>query len=276
MVVVINQERNHTTMNLRSIAQKHAATVAPVGQFSVLRALPVSGSENVGPFVFLDHFGPMDVEPGPGIPAHPHAGIEVITYLFEGAQTHKDSLGNVSRVGAGGAQWITAGRGVIHAEFPEHNARIHGVQIWTSLPSAMKLIPPKYTGVQADGVPELVIGEAKLRLLAGELEGQTGPIDLAQPALLVHVRAGDAELQLPTPAEFQMAFYSLDGEMTIFGEGDAVTIPAGAEGILLGGEPAELPLLFGGPFVMDTRERLQQAKFDYMSGKMGTLDGVPF
>lgn len=259
---------------MRSVTQTFRAHEAPVGDFSVLRALPQPTRRHVGPFVFLDHFGPVTVKDGPGIPAHPHAGIEVITYLFAGSQVHRDSLGNENRVGAGGAQWITAGRGIIHAEKPDVGAQIHGVQIWTSLPRAQKHVDPSYRGVQPEQVPEFAIGDATVRLLSGEYHGAVGPITLAQPSLLLHVRAA-AETTLPLPSSFDLGVYSLSGQIDILSEGNAFTFAPG-EYILLGGEPAEEPLLFGGPFVMDSPENLQRAQRDYYSGRMGTLDGVPY
>lgn len=259
---------------MRTVVQTFHATEAPVGDFSVLRALPQPLRRHVGPFVFLDHFGPTIVKEGPGIPAHPHAGIEVITYLFAGHQVHRDSLGNESRVGPGGAQWITAGRGVIHAEKPDVGDTIHGVQIWTSLPRAKKHVEPRYQGVQAEAVPSFSIGGATVRLLAGDYYGATGPITLAQDALLLHVK-NDAEATLPLPAEFELAVYHLTGTIDILSPGQGYAFPLG-EHILLGGTPAEEPILFGGPFVMDTPERLQQAQRDFYAGRMGTLDGVPY
>lgn len=259
---------------MRTVVQTFRAHEAPVGDFSVLRALPQAKRRHVGPFVFLDHFGPTIVKDGPGIPAHPHAGIEVITYLFEGEQVHRDSMGNENRVGAGGAQWITAGRGIIHAEKPDVGIRIHGVQIWTSLPIAMKHIEPRYQGVQATDVPEFVIGNATIRLLAGQFNSHSGPITLAQPALLAHVKA-TAATTLEIPANYDMGLYHLTGQIDILSPGETVMILEG-ECILLGGEPAEEPLLFGGPFVMDTPENLQRAQRDYYNGRMGTLDGVPY
>lgn len=258
---------------MRTVVQAFTARKAPVGDFSVLRALPQATCRHVGPFVFLDHFGPTTAKDGPGIPAHPHAGIEVITYLLEGEQVHRDSLGNESRVGAGGAQWITAGRGVIHAEKPEVGLLIHGVQIWSSLPRAQKLIEPRYRAVQAFNVPVIAVDKATVHLLAGNLNNATGPITLAQPALLAHVKAS-AETTLSVPADFELAIYHLNGQLEILSHGDSVKFAPG-EYILLGGEPAEEPILFGGSFVMDTPERLQQAQRDYVSGRMGTLDGVP-
>jgi len=259
---------------MRTVVQSFRAHEAPVGDFSVLRALPQATRRYVGPFVFFDHFGPTIAKDGPGIPAHPHAGIEVITYLLEGEQVHRDSLGNESRVGAGGAQWITAGRGIIHAEKPQAGAIIHGVQIWSSLPIAMKHIEPRYQGVQASGVPSISVGGAAIRLLAGEFNGAVGPITLAQPALLAHIKTS-AETTIDLPPKFEMGVYHLTGQLDVLSPGDAVTLPVG-EFILLGGEPAEEPLLFGGPFVMDTPENLQKAQRDYHAGRMGTLDGVPY
>jgi redox-sensitive bicupin YhaK (pirin superfamily) len=258
---------------MRTVLKTFRAHEAPVGDLSVLRALPQPGRRHIGPFVFLDHFGPLTVKEGPGIPAHPHAGIEVITYLLEGSQVHRDSLGNENRVGAGGAQWITAGRGIIHAEKPEVGSRLHGVQIWSSLPRAQKLIEPAYQGIQADEVPQVPVGQAQVRVLAGSLGGVTGPIRLAQPALLLHVRA-EAATELPVPEAFELGIYSLSGTLDVLSAGDTLSINAG-DWIVLGGEPAEGPLLFGGPFVMDTKERLFQAEADYFAGRMGTLDGVP-
>jgi len=259
---------------MRHVAERITAKSAPVGDLVVLRALPTAKRRSVGPFVFLDHFGPFTVKPGPGIPAHPHAGIEVITYLFEGEQVHRDSLGNESRVGAGGAQWITAGRGIIHAEKPEPGVVLHGVQMWTSLPRARKLVEPRYRAVQAEEILVVDLGGARLRLVAGTLEGSTGPVVLAQPALLAHVIA-EANVELKIDAAFELAIYRFNGALEVLSAGESVMLDAG-EYILFGGAPAEGPLLFGGPFVMDSEERLAQAQLDYLRGRMGTLDGVPY
>jgi hypothetical protein len=223
--------------------------------------------------VFLDNFGPLNVQEGPGIPAHPHAGIEVITYLLEGSQVHRDSLGNESRVGPGGAQWITAGRGVIHAEKPEIGSLHHGVQIWSSLPRAKKLVEPSYHGFQAFEIPEVTWSGTTIRVLAGSFQGVTGPVALAQPSLLLHVIASKPAA-LPVRPDFELGIYHLSGQLDFLTPGDSAAVPEG-QTIVLGGEPAESPLLFAGPFVMDTRERLAQAELDYFEGRMGTLDGTP-
>jgi redox-sensitive bicupin YhaK (pirin superfamily) len=262
---------------MRSVVQSFRAHSAPVGDFSVLRALPQAKRRHVGPFVFLDHFGPTTVKEGRGIPAHPHAGIEVITYLFEGSQVHRDSIGNENRVGAGGAQWITAGRGIIHAEKPDVGTVIHGVQIWSSLPIAQKHIEPRYHGVQAEDVPTIILKQLNIRLLCGTLPfvtGPVGPITLAQPALLAHLKV-TFSVTIGVPPGFELGLYHLTGQIDVYSDGDSITLEPG-EYILLGGDKAEAPLLFGGPFVMDTPDNLQRAQRDFQNGIMGTLDGVPF
>ncbi len=259
---------------MRHVTETIAARREPVGDLTVLRALPTRTRRSVGPFVFLDHFGPFVVKPGPGIPAHPHAGIEVITYLFDGEQVHRDSLGNESRVGAGGAQWLTAGRGVIHAEKPEPGVSLHGVQMWTSLPRARKHVEPRYRAVPASEVPDAQVDGAIVSVVAGSFAGAAGPVAVAQPALLVRVRCG-RECRLPVDPAFELAVYRLSGALDLLSAGDAVAFPPG-EYLLFGGEPAEGPLLFGGPFVMNSEEQLAQAGTDYLRGAMGTLDGVPF
>ncbi len=119
---------------IRAVDEVATSQVAPVGTFTVRRALPCHGRHSVGPWVFLDHFGPFRVKPGEdGVGAHPHAGIETVTYLLSGRQEHRDSAGHVGVVAAGGAQWMTSGRGIIHAEHPlaenEAELTLHGIQL---------------------------------------------------------------------------------------------------------------------------------------------------
>lgn len=151
---------------------------------------------------------------------------------------------------------------------------LHGVQMWTSLPRARKFTEPRYRAVQADEIPVVDLGGARLRLVAGSLQGANGPVTLAQPALLAHVIA-DSNVQLPIDASFELAIYRFTGAMEMLSSGESVMLNAG-EYLLFGGEPAEGPLLFGGPFVMDSEEHLAQAQLDYLRGRMGTLDGVPY
>ena len=147
----------------RTVASAHAAFHTLEGDgFEVRRAIPSDDFEAIGPFIFLDHFGPIDVKPGEakGASAHPHAGIETLTLLLDGISWHKDSLGNVSSMRPGEVQWLRAGRGVIHDESPDDEmrrkgGRFHGVQLWINMPKANKHDEPSYRHVRA---PVVTIG----------------------------------------------------------------------------------------------------------------------
>lgn len=285
---------------MNTSAPRWHAEEAPVGHFTVLRALPTHAVQAVGPFVFLDHFGPFAASPET-LPAHPHAGIEVMTYLLEGANEHRDSCGHRGMVEAGGAQWMRAGRGILHAEtnLPQIGPTIHGLQIWARLPRAVQHSEPAYRAIAASEVPQWTVpslqgpGEVGLRLLSGALEGHQGPIPLSTPALLLHVQLPAASrIALALPSGQEYGVYGIDGAARLDGaaallqRGDFACLaantvvldnPTAQPGnvLVLGGEAAERPLYFGGPFVLDSPAALRQAQRDFRDGKMGTLDGVP-
>ena len=282
------------------------AQAAPVGHFTVLRALPIPGADAVGPFVFLDHFGPAPASPET-LPAHPHAGIEVMTYLLSGANRHRDSAGHQGTVQAGGAQWMRAGRGILHAEtnLPELGPVIHGLQIWARLPLALQDDPPQYRAIQADEVPRWTQDGAELRLVGGRCrtpDGERqGPIQLGHACVMLHISlpaGGQCQIGGLDPS-WEHGLYAMAGSAALAAEADRAhhdlargafaALPAGASGVslraasasgselmLLGGEAAARPLRFGGPFVYDSLEGLQKARERYFAGEMGTLDGVPF
>ena len=149
----------------RAVERVVPSQLAPVGTFTVRRALPERARHSLGPWVFLDHFGPFRVKPGQdGVGAHPHAGIETVTYILSGRQEHRDSAGHTGIVAAGGAQWMTAGRGIVHSELPEQeNGRMEGFQLWLNLPAKDKMRAPWYRDLWASRFDELdkVIEEQK-------------------------------------------------------------------------------------------------------------------
>ncbi len=283
---------------LRAVERVLDSERARVGTFTVRRALPARERHSVGPWVFLDHFGPYRAVPGEdGVGAHPHAGIETVTYLLSGRNEHRDSAGHTGVVGAGGAQWMTAGRGVVHAERALAAANgaettMHGVQLWTSLPRLLKNTAPRYQRIDAAAIPRVEREGATVRVIAGAFEALRGPADTLMPLLLWHVTlAPGAALEAAVPDGFEIAAYAVEGEgafgadarsragagrLVLWGGTGAavrVTNPAAAplELLVLGGAPAEGPLVFHGPFVMNNVEQVRAAEIAYRTGRMGTL-----
>lgn len=260
------------------------------GDMRLWRALPVNDRPSLGPFVFLDHYRHQSRR-GIGDRPHPHAGIEVISYLLDGGVEHRDSAGFRDRLGPGDAQWIRAGRGMLHAEQPTGGR--HGLQLCTSLPPSMKFAEPDYASFRAADIPEIRRPGARVRVIAGKVDDTTGPMRNATPTVFAHVQLEPgARIELDVEAD-ELGFYVLEGEalgaagealgagtLALFGPGSRIALQAAAGQpatiALLGGERVEGELIFDGPFVMDTPERIVQAKRDFLSGRMGRLDGVPF
>ncbi len=266
------------------------------GDMMLWRALPLPARQSLGPFVFVDHYRHHSRR-GIGDKPHPHAGIEVISYLLEGNVEHRDSEGFSDRLGPGDAQWIRAGRGMLHAEQPAGGR--HGLQLWTSLPPDRKFIDPAYASFHAADIPELRRPGATVRVVAGTVDGAVGPMKTTSPTIFAHVHLdAGASVTLSVDAAAELGVYVLDGALvgdagtrtgtrtgpgalTFFSAAGAqVTLTAAPDGsadaALLGGAPVEGELLFAGPFVMDTPAHVDRARRDYASGKMGRLDGVPF
>jgi redox-sensitive bicupin YhaK (pirin superfamily) len=281
---------------LRPLAQVLASQEAPVGTFAVLRALPARERHSVGPWVFLDHFGPYRAKAGKdGVGPHPHAGIETVTYLLSGRNEHRDSAGHHGIVGPGGAQWMSAGRGIVHAERPlvegEEDRVVHGVQLWTSLPRRLKNMAPRYQRIDAAAIPERTAGGARVRVIAGEFADARGPAQVLMPVLLWHasIPAG-ATLEGAIPDGYEVGAYVIAGEARFedgrvakrgqlaVWEGSVGSVRAESAGaqtlelLVLGGAPAEGPLVFHGPFVMNSVEQVRAAEIAYRTGRMGTLE----
>ncbi len=284
----------------RTIERLIQAHIAPVGTFTVKRALPDNNRRSIGPWVFLDHFGPFRVKPGEdGVGPHPHAGIETVTYLLSGRNEHLDSAGHRGIVGPGGAQWMTSGRGVIHSEYPrpENEAEMvqHGIQLWTALPRALKTMAPRYQRIGADDIPVVEQSGVTVRVIAGTYgDGNVrGPAEVLMPTLLWHVSLAPATtFNAAIAPGFEVGAYVMSGSIAFsdglqrVGEGGLVVYnnidgdvqfsnlsdqPAGV--MLLGGAPAEGPLVFHGPFVMNTVEQVRAAEHAYHTGQMGQLAG---
>jgi redox-sensitive bicupin YhaK (pirin superfamily) len=277
--------------------ERRVANVSPAerviddGDMLLWRALPLPARRSLGPFVFIDHYRHRSRR-GIGDSPHPHAGIEVLSYILDGGVEHRDSLGNVDHLSSGDAQWIRAGRGIIHVERPDGGR--HGLQLWTNLPPAQKHAEPAYASFRAADIPLFDRNGAQVRVVTGNIGHTSGPIQLATPTVFAHATlAAGASVTIPTNEADELGLYVTDGSVEITGSGvlgqgslavltsgDCVRVIAAKNGpasfALLGGTAAQGAILFSGPFVMDTPARLRQAHIDYEAGKMGTLDGVPF
>ncbi len=266
------------------------------GGFTVRRLLPALQRRAVGPFVFFDHFGPITVAPRDqfDVRPHPHIGLATVTYLFEGAMVHRDSLGSVQQIEPGAINWMTAGRGIVHSERrPEALAASsyvnHGIQLWAALPLAHEEAEPAFAHTPAEAIPEVVIGGATVRVLIGTAFGQSSPVATFAPTLYLDVQlAPGAALELP-PLAPEMAVYAVDAGLHIAGEavaahtlavlapGAAVRLQAPArEGVRLvvvGGEALDAPRHIWWNFVSSRKQRIVQAAGDWERQRMGQVPG---
>jgi len=246
------------------------------------------------PFLLFDHFAFNDPVEGPpvGFPNHPHRGIETVTYMLEGNVRHRDSLGNIGVIGPGDVQWMTSGRGIMHEEMPQRGPRgiINGFQLWVNLPAAEKMSQPRYQEVSADTIPVYEDETVKVRVVAGEYKGVSGPVTeiAAQPLYMdVTLNAG-REFSLPLTEGHSVIAYVFEGEgtfgidedgggegisavcMLVFEDGDYLMVRAGDQSpvrfMLVAGAPFHEPIVPYGPFVMNTQEEIQQAFQDLRNG----------
>jgi len=239
------------------------------------------------PFLLFDHFAFNDPVEGPlrGFPMHPHRGIETVTYILEGSVQHRDSLGNAGVIGPGDVQWMTSGRGILHEELPRRgpSGAIYGFQLWVNLPAALKMSQPRYQEVKAATIPTTQQDGASVRVVAGQSYGQTGPVTeiAANPLYLEVSLAAGATYEQPIPRGHTALAYVLEGEgifggetvnavkMVVFEDGDVLQVQTENSPVrfmLIAGAPIKEPIAPYGPFVMNTREEIQQALRDLRDG----------
>lgn len=255
------------------------------------RALGHRGIDMLDPFLMLDEIRSRDQRDWiAGFPEHPHRGFETVSYLLGGAFEHRDSVGNHGRIDAGATQWMTAGRGILHEEMPkqEDGQELWGFQLWVNLPAKEKMTKPRYQELAASDIPEFDLDDAHVRLVAGTVDGRTGPVDgvFTRPLFAdVQVAAG-ATFRHELPSTHASFLYVIEGgleigaasrparqgELAVLGDGDAIVVRGGAAGgraLLLAALPLREPVARRGPFVMNTREELQQAFDDHRAGRLG-------
>jgi len=265
--------------------------------FLVHRALPSAARRAVGPFVFLDQFGPVQLSPGKGLDVrpHPHIGLATVSYLFEGTILHRDSLGSVVPIRPGEVNWMTAGRGIVHSERSPDDVRadgprLWGLQFWVALPIELEQCAPAFAHHGADAIPRVTRPGARLSVVLGEAFGATSPVALTSPMFLVDVRLdAGASITLDIDAA-ERAAYVLEGQvrandadaatakehLVVFDAGERAQLTAGdapAHVVFLGGPPLDAPRFLWWNFVSSQRDRILQAQAAWSEQRFDKVPG---
>ncbi|KAK1944262.1 Pirin [Phytophthora citrophthora] len=276
--------------NTRRIASKFIAREQGEGVgATVRRSLGSPQLRNLDPFLMLDEF---NVGLPGGFPDHPHRGFETVTYMLPtsiGHMLHEDFLGNKGELRPGDLQWMTPGKGILHAEMPANEEKAHGLQLWINLPKEKKIMEPRYQEISRDTVPHVWDEAKKVEAIvfAGEVFGQKGPIETEAPVTYIHfLMKQGAELDYKIPIGHNAFVYTLSGSGKCSGEdieahhaivmekeGDGVHVTTededGLEFIVISGQPLNEPVVQYGPFVMTSEAEIHQTIRDYQSGSNG-------
>ena len=273
-------------------------TIIPVthdlGDFKVRRTLPAKMRTMVGPFIFVDQFGPARLPAGAGMDVrpHPHINLSTVTYLFEGAIEHRDSLGSHAVIAPGAINLMTAGRGIVHSERSPADTRaagphLYGMQTWLALPDGKEEIDPAFEHVAAEALPLIEDGDTSIRVLMGTLWGKTAATTCHAPTIYADMMiAGCASVPIDADAE-ERAIMVTEGAATLDGQalepfalyvlapGQAMTLTAtsSVRAMLLGGGAFTTPRHAWWNFVSSSRERINAAKHDWKEGRFPTVPG---
>lgn len=263
-----------------------------IGGLDIRRLLPHAQRRSVGPFVFFDHIGPatLGVDAAIDVRPHPHIGLATVTYLWDGAMLHRDSLGNTLEIAPGDVNWMTAGRGIVHSERTPDRLRgiphaFHGLQTWVALPREHEETAPAFAHHPAASLPRIELQGARLHIVAGHAFGQRSPVEVLSPTLYVAIDL-DAGAELAIPDEHQeRALYVVDGSAELDGQALPVNTLAVLEAggtprlralsstrlMLLGGAPLDGPRFIWWNFVSSSRERIEQAKADWQAQRFAQV-----
>ncbi len=287
-------------MKLNTIKTVGRSDFVNMGPIELRQPIPTKQIENIDPFILLHHYGPYTIseESNPfDLGPHPHRGFEPITFLIQGEQLHRDSLGNESIVKAGDVQWTTAGRGIIHAEGPtkefvKKGGTLEGIQLWLNLPSEKKMIAANYQHVKNEDFNIITSGDGMvtIQIIAGNLEGKNGKIatQTSVNAYIIDVEEG-GEHSINIDKAHQSLLYLLNGNVTVNDDvdlfqdknqlvefnqnGDQFSLKGNSKSklLFLSGTPFNEKVTSWGPYVMNTQTEIMEALRDYQQGKMGFL-----
>lgn len=287
-------------MKLNTIKRVGRSDFVSMGPIELRQPIPTQDIDMVDPFILLHHYGPyqIDEENNPfDLGPHPHRGFEPITFLIQGEQLHRDSLGHESIVKSGDVQWTTAGRGIIHAEGPtkefvQKGGTLEGIQLWLNLPAEKKMIQPNYQHVKNEAFNVVVSEDEKvsIQVIAGALQGKNGRIATQTSVNAYMIDVEEAGEQFITMNNsHQSVLYLLNGNVSINnnnvliqdenqliefnqdGEGFLLKGNAKSKLLFLSGTPFKEKVTSWGPYVMNTQTEIMEALRDYQMGKMGFL-----
>ena len=265
-----------------------------LGGFQVRRALPAIGQRMVGPFIFFDQMGPAEFHLGEGLDVrpHPHIGLSTVTYLFDGEIMHRASLGTALAIKPGAVNLMTAGRGIVHSERTGLEARatgpkLYGIQAWLALPKTHEEVAPEFKHHGAQDLPRIVEGGKRISLIMGSAYGQTSPVQFPWDALYAEAVLSPGSILPLDPDYDERAIYIVSGKVDIAGEefgagqllvfkpGDRISILAIDQSrvMIVGGEPMDGPRNIWWNFVSSSKERIEQAKHEWKTGRFDTVPG---
>lgn len=280
--------------NIQLIIEERAADI---GNFMVGRLLPFRQKRAVGPFVFIDHMGPAKLEHNQNldVPPHPHIGLSTLTYLFEGAIFHRDSIGSAIEIKPGAVNWMTAGKGVVHSErTPEYlrqsEKKIHGLQIWVGLPKHLEQTDPSFHHIPATDIPEWQENDVKIKLIAGEAFGRKSPVPVYSSLYFLEIKSKKAQqINFGNKLFGESALYILEG--SIKSEGNTYLpkqlliakdsklcsfgIDANTTVYIFGGEPLPEKRFIHWNFVNSDKSILEKAKADWRSQNLDAFPKIP-
>ncbi|WP_143962522.1 pirin family protein [Litoribacter populi] len=281
---------------MRKIKQIHPAEFRPIADLITYSPMPTQSLQHLDPFLFLNHHGHQNYPKGNnGLPfgPHPHRGMETVTFILDGDISHKDSSGYESVIEAGGVQWMTAGKGLIHAEvsserFKKEGGPLEILQLWVNLPAKHKMASPNYIGLQKDKIHSFTYPndeKVTIQMLAGDWDGHKGAFDTLNPISIstIHMKDG-GQFEKEIPADENIFFYVVRGTVNINGtevrfrnlvefarEEGKLNITANEDAVVILGhaKPFDEPIVAQGPFVMNSQQEIMEAYQDYQQGKFG-------
>jgi redox-sensitive bicupin YhaK (pirin superfamily) len=279
--------------NISLIIEERAANI---GNFLVGRLLPFRQKRMVGPFIFIDHMGPVFLKDHENfdIGPHPHIGLSTLTYLFEGSIMHRDSIGSALEIKPGAVNWMTAGRGVVHSErtpeYLRHSEKsLHGLQIWVALPKEFEDIEPSFFHIEADKMPTWSIEHATIKLIAGTAFGKSSKVPVFSPLYFIEIKTSETgqTLNIGDDLYGESALYILEGSINTegneFGPKQILiaensklcsfTMQENTTVYIFGGEQFLEDRYIDWNFVSSDKEKLKKAKEDWINGTFPTIEG---